>query len=36
MSKATINKSFGLVLIAINEVRKRIDYIFDDMFVLFY
>ena len=32
----THNKSFGSVLTAIIEVRKRIDYIFDDIFVSFY
>ena len=36
MIDATDNKSFGLGLTAINEVRKRIDYILDDIFVFFY
>ena len=36
MINATDNKSFGLGLRAINEVRKCIDYILDDIFVFFY
>ena len=33
MGDATNNKSFGSVLTAINEVRKRKDFILDDIFV---
>ena len=36
MSAATDNKSFGSGLTSINEVRKRIDYIADDIFIFFY
>ena len=36
MINATDKKSFGLVLTAINEVRKRIYYILDNKFVFFY
>ena len=36
MSDATSNNSFGLGLTAINEVQKRIDYILDNIFDLFY
>ena len=36
MIDATNNKSFGLGLTAINDVRKRIDYAFDDIFVFSY
>ena len=36
MSNATNNKSFGLGLIDMNEVCKRIDYILDDIYILFY
>ena len=32
MSDAKNNKSFGLGLTAINDVLKRIDYTFDDIF----
>ena len=35
-SDASDNKSFGLRLTAINEVRKHIYYILDDIFVFFY
>ena len=35
MSDATDNKSFGLGLTDINEVRKHIDYILDYVFVFF-
>ena len=34
MSDAANNKSFGSGLTAINEVRKRIYYMLDDIFVL--
>ena len=34
-SDATNNKSFGSELTAINEVRKRIDYTLNDIFVFF-
>ena len=33
---ATQNKSFGLGLTAINEVRKRIYFILDDIYIFFY
>ena len=36
MSYATNNKSFGSRLTANNEVHKLIDYILEDIFVLFY
>ena len=36
MSDATYNKSFDSILTAINEVRKRIDYTLDNIFVFFY
>ena len=36
MWDATHNKSFGFVLTAIHEVRKRIDYINDNIFISFY
>ena len=36
MSDVTGNKSFGLVLTAINELRKRIYYILDDIYFFFY
>ena len=36
MSDATNNNSFGLGLTAVNEVRKCIEYIIDDIFVFFY
>ena len=32
----TDNKSFGLVLTDINEVRNHIDFILDDIFVVLY
>ena len=35
MWDATHNKSFGSVLKAINEVRKRIYYVLDNIFVFF-
>ena len=36
MSGATNKKSYCLGLTAMNGLRKRIDYIFDDIFILFY
>ena len=36
MSDATNNKSFGLGLTDINEVRKRIDYIVEDIYFFIY
>ena len=36
MSDATDNKSFGSGLTKMSEVRKRIYYILDDIFIFFY
>ena len=36
MINATNNKSFGSVLTAIKEVRTRIDYILDEIYIFFY
>ena len=36
MCDATHNKSFGMGLTIINEVNKRVDYIIDHIFVIFF
>ena len=36
MSDATNNESFGSGLIDINEVRKHIYYILDEIYIFFY
>ena len=36
MSNATDNNLFGSILTANNEVRKRIDYIVDDIYIYFF